>query len=586
MERWVLLRKGADFEAIGKKYQISPRLACLIRNRDVIGEEAIERYLNGTISDLYGGMLMKDADKAIDILKEKIAEEKKIRVIGDYDIDGVNATYILMEGLERLGAYVDSDIPDRIGDGYGLNRHLIDRAYDAGIDTIITCDNGIAAANEIAYGKELGMTIIVTDHHEIPFDEIDGEKIYRLPPADAVIDPKQKDCVYPFKGLCGAAVAYKLMEALWESMGKDSTDLDDLIENVAIATVGDVMDLEDENRIFVKEGLQMLKRTKNPGLKALIECTGIDKESLNSYHIGFVLGPCINASGRLDTAKRALKLLRVRTQKEADILAGDLKALNDSRKDMTEEAVKLAKEQVETTDLSDDRVLVIYLPDCHESLAGIVAGRIRECYYKPVFVLTDAEDGAKGSGRSIDGYHMYEELNKCKDILTKFGGHRLAAGLSLEKENIAEFRRRLNENCTLTEEEMKEKVTIDMEMPFLCVTEELVKELELLEPFGKGNTKPIFAARGVTLLGARILGKNRNVLKIKAQDANGSVIEAMLFQNVEGFLKNMEETYGRMEVDALLQGRGGHIKIAVTYYPDINEYMGKRTPQIVITHYR
>ena len=586
MERWVLLRKGADFEAIGKKYQISPRLACLIRNRDVIGEEAIERYLNGTISDLYDGMLMKDADKAIDILKEKIAEEKKIRVIGDYDIDGVNATYILLEGLERLGAYVDSDIPDRIGDGYGLNRHLIDRAYDAGIDTIITCDNGIAAANEIAYGKELGMTIIVTDHHEIPFDEIDGEKIYRLPPADAVIDPKQKDCVYPFKGLCGAAVAYKLMEALWESMGKDSTDLDDLIENVAIATVGDVMDLEDENRIFVKEGLQMLKRTKNPGLKALIECTGIDKESLNSYHIGFVLGPCINASGRLDTAKRALKLLRVRTQKEADILAGDLKALNDSRKDMTEEAVKLAKEQVETTDLSDDRVLVIYLPDCHESLAGIVAGRIRECYYKPVFVLTDAEDGAKGSGRSIDGYHMYEELNKCKDILTKFGGHRLAAGLSLEKENIAEFRRRLNENCTLTEEEMKEKVTIDMEMPFHCVTEELVKELELLEPFGKGNTKPIFAARGVTLLGARILGKNRNVLKIKAQDANGSVIEAMLFQNVEGFLKNMEETYGRMEVDALLQGRGGHIKIAVTYYPDINEYMGKRTPQIVITHYR
>ena len=558
----------------------------LIRNRDLIGEEAIERYLNGTISDLYDGMLMKDADKAIDILKEKIAEEKKIRVIGDYDIDGVNATYILLEGLERLGAYVDSDIPDRIGDGYGLNRHLIDRSYDAGIDTIITCDNGIAAANEIAYGKELGMTIIVTDHHEIPFDEIDGEKIYRLPPADAVIDPKQKDCVYPFKGLCGAAVAYKLMEALWESMGKDSTDLDDLIENVAIATVGDVMDLDDENRIFVIVGLQMLKRTKIPGLKALIECTGIDKGSLNSYHIGFVLGPCINASGRLDTAKRALKLLRVRTQKEADILAGDLKALNDSRKDMTEEAVKLAKEQVETTDLSDDRVLVIYLPDCHESLAGIVAGRIRECYYKPVFVLTDAEDGAKGSGRSIDGYHMYEELNKCKDILTKFGGHRLAAGLSLEKENIAEFRRRLNENCTLTEEEMKEKVTIDMEMPFLCVTEELVKELELLEPFGKGNTKPIFAARGVTLLGARILGKNRNVLKIKAQDANGSVIEAMLFQNVEGFLKNMEETYGRMEVDALLQGRGGHIKIAVTYYPDINEYMGKRTPQIVITHYR
>ena len=586
MERWVLLRKGADFEAIGKKYQISPRLACLIRNRDVIGEEAVDRYLNGTISDLYDGMLMKDVDKAIDILKEKIAEDKKIRVIGDYDIDGVNATYILLESLERLGAYVDSDIPDRISDGYGLNQHLIDRAYDDGIDTIITCDNGIAAANEIAYGKNLGMTVIVTDHHEVPFDEKEGEKIYKLPPADAVIDPKQTDCPYPFKGLCGAAVAYKLMEALWESMGKDSADLDDLIENVAIATVGDVMDLEDENRIFVKEGLQMLRRTKNPGLKALIECTGIDKDNLNSYHIGFVLGPCINASGRLDTAKRALKLLRVRTQKEADILAGDLKALNDSRKDMTEEAVNLAKEQVESTELSEDRVLVIYLPDCHESLAGIVAGRIRECYYKPVFVLTDAEDGVKGSGRSIDGYHMYEELNKCKDLLGKFGGHRLAAGLSLKKENIAEFRRRLNENCTLTEEEMKEKVTIDMEMPFSCVTEELVKELELLEPFGKGNTKPVFAARGITLLGARILGRNRNVLKIKAQDANGSVIEAMLFQNVEGFLKNLEERYGRMEVDALMQGRGAHIKIAVTYYPDINEYMGRKTPQIVITHYR
>lgn len=585
MERWVLLRKGADFEAIGKKYQISPRLACLIRNRDVIGEEAIDRYLNGTISDLYDGMLMKDMDKAIDILKEKILEDKKIRVIGDYDIDGVNATYILLEGLERLGADVDSDIPDRISDGYGLNRHLVERAYKAGVDTIITCDNGIAAADEIAYGKEMGMTVIVTDHHEIPFDERDGEKRYRIPLADAVMDPKQPDCLYPFKGLCGAAVAYKLMEALWESMGKDSADLDDLIENVAIATIGDVMDLEDENRIFVKEGLQMLRRTKNPGLKALIECTGIDKESLNSYHIGFVLGPCINASGRLDTAKRALELLRAGTQKEADILAGDLKALNDSRKDMTEEAVKQAEEQVETTTISGDNVLVIYLPDCHESLAGIVAGRIRENYYKPVFVLTDAEEGVKGSGRSIDGYHMYEELNKCKELLTKFGGHRLAAGLSLPKENVGKFREMLNKNCTLTEEEMKEKVTIDMEMPFGCVTEGLVKELELLEPFGKGNTKPVFAARGVTLLGARILGKNRNVLKLQVQDVNGCRIEAMLFRHAEDFLGRLEEQYGKTEVEALLKGRGRQIRISMTYYPDINEYMGKKTPQIVVTHY-
>lgn len=586
MERWVLLRKGADFEEIGKKYQISPRLACLIRNRDVIGEEAVDRYLNGTISDLYDGMLMKDMDKAIDILKEKILEDKKIRVIGDYDIDGVNATYILLEGLERLGADVDSDIPDRISDGYGLNRHLVERAYEAGVDTLITCDNGIAAADEIAYGKEMGMTVIVTDHHEVPFDEHDGEKRYRIPPADAVMDPKQQDCLYPFKGLCGAAVAYKLMEALWESMGKDSADLDDLIENVAIATIGDVMDLEDENRIFVKEGLQMLRRTKNPGLKALIECTGIDKNSLNSYHIGFVLGPCINASGRLDTAKRALELLRAGTQKEADILAGDLKALNDSRKDMTEEAVKQAEEQVETTTISKDKVLVVYLPDCHESLAGIVAGRIRENYYKPVFVLTDAEEGVKGSGRSIDGYHMYEELNKCKEFLTKFGGHRLAAGLSLPKENVGKFREMLNKNCTLTEEEMKEKVTIDMEMPFGCVTEGLVKELELLEPFGKGNTKPVFAARDVTLLGARILGKNRNVLKLQVQDVNGCRIEAMLFHHADDFLGKLEEQYGKTEVEALLKGRGRQIRISMTYYPDINEYMGKKTPQIVVTHYR
>ena len=586
MERWVLLRKGADFEAIGKKYQISPRLACLIRNRDVIGEEAVDRYLNGTISDLYDGMLMKDMDKAIDILKEKILEDKKIRVIGDYDIDGVNATYILLEGLERLGADVDSDIPDRISDGYGLNRHLVERAYEAGVDTLITCDNGIAAADEIAYGKEMGMTVIVTDHHEVPFDEQDGEKRYRIPPADAVMDPKQPDCLYPFKGLCGAAVAYKLMEALWESMGKDSADLDDLIENVAIATIGDVMDLEDENRIFVKEGLQMLRRTKNPGLKALIECTGIDKNSLNSYHIGFVLGPCINASGRLDTAKRALELLRAGTQKEADILAGDLKALNDSRKDMTEEAVKQAEEQVETTTISKDKVLVVYLPDCHESLAGIVAGRIRENYYKPVFVLTDAEEGVKGSGRSIDGYHMYEELNKCKELLTKFGGHRLAAGLSLPKENVGKFREMLNKNCTLTEEDMKEKVTIDMEMPFGCVTEGLVKELELLEPFGKGNTKPVFAARDVTLLGARILGKNRNVLKLQVQDVNGCRIEAMLFHHADDFLGKLEEQYGKTEVEALLKGRGRQIRISMTYYPDINEYMGKKTPQIVVTHYR
>lgn len=586
MERWVLLRKGADFEKIGKKYQISPRLACLIRNRNVIGDEEINRYLNGTINDLYDGMLMKDMDKTVDILKEKIEENKKIRIIGDYDIDGVNATYILLEGLERLGADVDSDIPDRMRDGYGLNRDLVERAYEAGVDTIVTCDNGIAASSEIMYGKEKGMTVLVTDHHEVPYEETEDGRSYILPSADAVIDPKQADCMYPFSGLCGAAVAYKLMEALWESMGKDSSDLDDLIENVAIATIGDVMDLEEENRIFVKEGLQMLKRTSNLGLKALIECTGIEKEHLNSYHIGFVLGPCINASGRLDTAKRALELLRAKTKKEADILAGDLKALNDSRKDMTADAVEQAKEQVELSAMKEDRVLVIYLPDCHESLAGIVAGRIRESYYKPVFVLTDAEEGVKGSGRSIDGYHMYEELNKCKHLLTKFGGHRLAAGLSLEKENVDTLREMLNANCRLTEEDLKEKVTIDMEMSFANVTEKMVEELSLLEPFGKGNTKPVFAARNVKVLNGRVLGKNRNVLKMQVQDTAGTVIEAMLFQKVEEFLKEIEDVYGTHSVEMFLQGRQADIRLALTYYPDINEYMGRKTPQIVISHYR
>ena len=586
MEQWVLLRKGADFEGIGKRFQISPRLACLIRNRDVIGDEAIAQYLNGTIADLYDGMLMKDMDKAVDILREKIAEQKRIRVIGDYDIDGVNATYILLEGLEKLGAEVDSDIPSRMKDGYGLNVELIERAYRDGIDTIITCDNGIAAAGEIAYGKRLGMTIVVTDHHEVPFEEEEDGKNYLLPPADAVIDPKQPGCEYPFKGLCGAAIAYKLVEALWEATGGDAEDLDYLIENVAIATVGDVMELENENRIFVKEGLQMLKRTHSPGLRSLIACTGVDKDRIGAYHIGFVLGPCMNASGRLDTAKRTLDLLRAKAGKEADILAGDLKALNDSRKEMTDIAVEQARQIVDTTKAGQDRVLVLYLPGCHESLAGIVAGRIRERYYRPAIILTDAEEGIKGSGRSIEAYNMYEELSRCRDLLTKFGGHKLAAGMSLAKENIEELRRTLNDNCRLEPKDMAEKVVIDMELPFSCVTEELVEELTLLEPFGKGNTKPVFAARNVELISGRILGKNRNVLKLQVKDSSQTAMEAVCFRGAEQMLSLLEERYGKEAVDLLMKGRGSQMKLSVTYYPDINEYMGKRTVQIVITHYQ
>lgn len=563
-----MLRKGADFAGIGKKFQISPRLACLIRNRDVVGEEAIGQYLNGTIGDLCDGMLMKDMDKAVEILREKLEEGKRLRVIGDYDIDGVNATYILLEGLKRLGADADYDIPDRMTDGYGLNIHLIHRAYDDGVDTVLTCDNGIAAAEEIAFGKDMGMTVIVTDHHEVPFEEWGGKKQYLLPPADAVVDPKRPDCEYPFPHLCGAAVAYKLMEALWESMGRDSEDLDDLIENVAIATVGDVMDLKGENRIFVKEGLQMLERTRNPGLRSLIECTGLADKTISAYHIGFVLGPCLNASGRLDTAKRALRLLEAKTRKEADQLAWDLKALNDSRKEMTEKAVKEAELMVEASALKEDRVLVIYLPDCHESLAGIVAGRIRERYYKPAFVLTNASEGLKGSGRSIEAYSMYEELSRCKDLLMRFGGHRQAAGLSMKRENLESFRKMINDHCTLTPKDLTEKVVIDMEMPFSCVTEGLIRELALLEPFGKGNTKPVFAARNVRLMDMRVIGRKKNVLKMRAVDANGNTVEAVYFGDVEN-----------------LSGRKDTL-LSITYYPTLNEYMGQATPQIVITHYQ
>lgn len=563
-----MLRKGADFTGIGKKFQISPRLACLIRNRDVVGEEAIGQYLNGTIGDLCDGMLMKDMDKAVEILREKLEEGKRLRVIGDYDIDGVNATYILLEGLKRLGADADYDIPDRMTDGYGLNIHLIQRAYDDGVDTVLTCDNGIAAAEEIAFGKDMGMTVIVTDHHEVPFEEWGGKKQYLLPPADAVVDPKRPDCEYPFPHLCGAAVAYKLMEALWESMGRDSEDLDDLIENVAIATVGDVMDLKGENRIFVKEGLQMLERTRNPGLRSLIECTGLADKTISAYHIGFVLGPCLNASGRLDTAKRALRLLEAKTRKEADQLAWDLKALNDSRKEMTEKAVKEAELMVEASALKEDRVLVIYLPDCHESLAGIVAGRIRERYYKPAFVLTNASEGLKGSGRSIEAYSMYEELSRCKDLLMRFGGHRQAAGLSMKRENLESFRKMINDHCTLTPKDLTEKVVIDMEMPFSCVTEGLIRELALLEPFGKGNTKPVFAARNVRLMDMRVIGRKKNVLKMRAVDANGNTVEAVYFGDVEN-----------------LSGRKDTL-LSITYYPTLNEYMGQATPQIVITHYQ
>lgn len=566
--------KKADFNGIAEKYQISPIIARLMRNRDVIGDEAIDFYLNGTVEDLYDGLLMKDMDRAVDILKEKIEEGKKIRVIGDYDIDGVNATYILQQGLAGLGADVDTDIPDRIKDGYGLNQMLIDRALEDDVDTIITCDNGIAAMNEIAYGKENGMTIVVTDHHEIPYLEENGEKKYLLPPADAVVDPHRADCEYPFKGLCGAAVAYKLVEVLYRVSGKSEQEVEhlqeSLMENVAIATIGDVMDLVGENRVFVKKGLELLKTTKNEGLHALMQCTGVDTANLNTYHIGFVIGPCINAGGRLDTAKRALELLNASNRREAVTLAADLKELNDSRKEMTEEGVEEAVRQIESSSWKDDQVLVVYLPECHESIAGIIAGRIKERYYRPTFVLTKGETGVKGSGRSIEAYDMFAEMSRCRELFTKFGGHKLAAGLSLEEEKVEVFRKRINELADLTEEDLQMKVSIDMRLPFPYINEELIHELKILEPFGKGNGKPLFAESKLRVIQPRIFGKNRNVLKCRLEDQQGNQMEAVYFGEVEDCLRQMEKKQ----------------IMSFTYYPSINEYMGRRTIQLTIVNYQ
>ena len=574
MEKWFVAMKKADFNGIAEKYQISPIIARLMRNRDVIGDEAIDFYLNGTVEDLYDGLLMKDMDRAVDILKEKIEERKKIRVIGDYDIDGVNATYILQQGLAGLGADVDTDIPDRIKDGYGLNQMLIDRALEDDVDTIITCDNGIAAMNEIAYGKENGMTIVVTDHHEVPYLEENGEKKYLLPPADAVVDPHRADCEYPFKGLCGAAVAYKLVEVLYRVSGKSEQEVEhlqeSLMENVAIATIGDVMDLVGENRVFVKKGLELLKTTKNEGLHALMQCTGVDTANLNTYHIGFVIGPCINAGGRLDTAKRALELLNASNRREAVTLAADLKELNDSRKEMTEEGVEEAVRQIESSSWKDDQVLVVYLPECHESIAGIIAGRIKERYYRPTFVLTKGETGVKGSGRSIEAYDMFAEMSRCRELFTKFGGHKLAAGLSLEEEKVEVFRKRINELADLTEEDLQMKVSIDMRLPFQYINEELIHELKILEPFGKGNGKPLFAESKLRVIQPRIFGKNRNVLKCRLEDQQGNQMEAVYFGEVEDCLRQMEKKQ----------------IMSFTYYPSINEYMGRRTIQLTIVNYQ
>lgn len=593
MSKWMLAAKRADFDAIAKEYNISPVLARIIRNRDVIEQEDIRKFLRGTMDDMYSPFLLKDIDKAVNVLLNKIEEKKKIRIIGDYDIDGVCSTYILYAGLSYLGADVDTAIPHRMKDGYGLNENLIKEAYDAGTDTVLTCDNGIAAYSQIDYANSLGMTVVITDHHEVPYEENDGERKYIIPNAVAVVDPKQGDCIYPFSEICGAVVAYKLVLALisrkegtgWEQVMRQELGLE-LMEFAAFATIGDVMELRDENRIIVKCGLELMKNTRNTGLRALMEATSISADNLKPYTIGFVLGPCLNAMGRLDTASNSLDLFMTSDKGQAAVIAGNLKAMNDSRKELTVKGVEEAIEQIESSGMKEDKVLVVYLPEVHESLAGIIAGRVREKYQKPSFVLTKAEEGVKGSGRSIDAFHMYDEMTKCKELFTKYGGHKLAAGLSLEESNVEEFRRRINENCTLTEDDFEEKITIDVPMPFSYVTMDFINELDLLEPFGNGNPKPVFAQKDVIFLSGRLLGQNKNVGKYTVMTQDRCQYETIFFGDIEAFNDCISKKYGIDAVDKLYSGKGPGYAMDVVYNPDINEYRGIKSIQMVIKHYK
>lgn len=573
--KWMLHAKKADFNKIAENFGISPVTARIIRNRGIEDMESIRHYLHGSIEDLHDPRLLPDMEKAVGILRRKAAEGKTIRIVGDYDIDGVCSTYLLYRALKRIGARVDYEIPDRIKDGYGINEMIIEAAASDGIDTILTCDNGIAAVSQIARAKKLGMTVIVTDHHDILVEENEedlpegGREV--LPPADAIVNPKLRGCAYPFTGICGGMVAFKLVQVLFEESGVLAQEWLDMLEIAAIATVGDVMKFQGENRIIVKEGLRCLGHTSNLGLKKLIEKNNLVPGSITAYHIGFVIGPCLNASGRLQTAKIALSLLLCEDEEEADRMAMELKELNDQRKDMTQAGIDQAAAMVEER-YGDDKVLVVFLPDCHESLAGIVAGRLRERYNKPSFVLTRAEGCAKGSGRSIEAYHMFHALVEVKDLLLKFGGHPMAAGFSLEEKDVDEFRRRLNENARerLTEEDFIPRVWIDVAMPFEYITEPFVRELELLEPYGQGNEKPQFAQKSMVIRSAHVMGRNRNVVRLSLVNERGVSMDGVVFTDGDLF---MEE-------------KGNSRLMDVIYYPGINEYNGNRNLQIVVKDWK
>ncbi|SCH57316.1 Single-stranded-DNA-specific exonuclease recJ [uncultured Roseburia sp.] len=571
---------------MAKKYGIDPLIARIIRNRDIIDEKEITEYLYGGKETLHNPHLLKDVDKAAEIIAEGIAEKKTMRIIGDYDIDGVNATYILLDGIRRCGGNVDAAIPDRMKDGYGINEHLIEQALSDGKELLITCDNGIAAINEINFAKEKGMTVVVTDHHEIPYRNTEQGKEFLRSNADAIVNPKQADCPYPCKGICGAVVAWKLVQVLYERMDIPVEEADIFIENAGFATVGDVMDLTGENRILVKLGLKALEHTKNPGMKALIAKNKLSDKPLSAYHIGFVLGPCINASGRLDTAKRSLELLLERDEVKASALAGELVELNESRKYMTQQETQKALEQIEKEGREKDKVLVVYLPECHESLAGIIAGRIREAYQRPVFVLTRGEEGVKGSGRSIEAYSMFDKMTEVAELFTKYGGHPMAAGLSMREEDIDKLREQINQKAELSEEDMAEVVRLDAVLPMSYFTVDTIRQLSVLEPCGKSNTKPVFADRNIKITRAGIVGVNRNVLKLHLLDSKGNPVAGVYFGEVEKFLTFLSEKFGSEEVDAAMHGKENSIQFAAVYEPAVDTYSGRESVQAIIRRFR
>lgn len=586
-ERWFIKNIKADYKYISKKYALSELVSRLIVNRNIISDEMIRSYINPDFDKFHEAREMKDLEKSVDILREKIKAQNKIRIVGDYDVDGVISIYILYSALKRCNANVDYEIPDRIKDGYGINMNIIKQAKEDGVDTILTCDNGISAIDQIKYAKELGITVIVTDHHDIPFVEKENNvREFISLSADAVVNPKQSECNYKFKQLCGAGVAFKLVEILYETFSIDKKECYKFIEFLAIATVCDVVDLVDENRIFVKKGLELINSTTNLGLQELIRECELTEKTLSVYHLGFIIGPCINASGRLDSAKRGLELLLSDDEEEAVRLAKELVKLNEDRKDMTMKGVETAVEIIEKSGMINDKVFVIYIPDIHESLAGIIAGRIKEKYNVPTLVITKAEHGVKGSGRSIEEYNMFEELIKCKDLLEKFGGHPMAAGFSLKEENIDEFRRRLNENTILKDEDLLRKVTIDSVLPLDAINYDVINDLERLEPFGKSNSKPLFAEKNINLLRATILGKNRNVLKLKLKTRMNKALDAIYFGDIEKFEEEVSSKYGNEELQKLYNGEYNHVNLDLVFYPNVNEYNGNTTIQIVIQNYR